>query len=68
MIFNTDSEGKEERISISADSIKMRTEGEKNFFDFSGNVRVDADSFRASCDSLRRSPPPKGAGSRRFCA
>ena len=62
MIFNTDSEGKEERISISADSIKMRTEGEKNFFDFSGNVRVDADSFRASCDSLSAQSAAKGGG------
>lgn len=62
VIFNTDSDGKEERIAISADSIKMRTEGEKNFFDFSGNVKVDADSFRASCDSLSAQSASKEGG------
>ena len=47
---------------LSADSIKMRTEGEKNFFDFSGNVDVEADSFKASCDSLVAESSSKDGG------
>ena len=62
VIYNTDDDGEREKITISADSIKMRTEGEKNFFDFSGNVDVEADSFKASCDSLVAESSSKDGG------
>lgn len=62
VIFNTGSDGAEERIAISADSIKMRTEGGENFFDFAGGVKVDADSFSASCDSLSARSSSRGGG------
>lgn len=58
VIFNTSADGKSEKITISADSIKMGEKGgaggkkTQNFFDFAGNVKVVADSFTASCDSL----------------
>ena len=62
VIFNTGDDGEREKITISADSIKMRTEGEKNFFDFSGNVDVEADSFKASCDNLAAESSSKDGG------
>jgi len=52
LLHNDD--GKEQKITISSDTIKMLflKEGQEEKFAFSGNVKIEAPDFTASCDSL----------------
>ena len=53
IIFHTDENKKEQKITIISDKISMSQKDKQNVFNFNGNVNIIADDFTAKCENLQ---------------
>ena len=53
IIFHTDEDKKEQKITILANKISMSQKDSQNIFDFNGNVNIIAEDFTARCENLQ---------------